>query len=179
MKRILVLYYSQGGHTAHITRAIKQAIDTEGHQCDMMHVHEALSAGVDFDQYDAVAVGSCVLYGSYHASLFELVERYQNELAKLPNSFYSVNVVARNPEKRNPDNNKYLQKFIELSPWKPQQVKVIAGKVNYPAWKWYDRLMIQMIMKMTDGPTDPTSVIDYTDYEDVAEYGRGLIKLAS
>lgn len=27
--------------------------------------------------------------------------------------------------------------------------------------------MIRLIMKMTDGPTDPNTVIDYTDWEKV------------
>jgi menaquinone-dependent protoporphyrinogen oxidase len=35
-----------------------------------------------------------------------------------------------------------------------------------------------MIMKMTDGPTDPKSVIDYTDWEDVKAYADHLISLA-
>ncbi|HBF47379.1 MAG TPA: protoporphyrinogen oxidase, partial [Shewanella frigidimarina] len=52
-----------------------------------------------------------------------------------------------------PENNKYLQKFLTLSPWQPQDVKIIAGKVDYPSWPWYDSLMIRLIMKMTDGPT--------------------------
>jgi menaquinone-dependent protoporphyrinogen oxidase len=35
-----------------------------------------------------------------------------------------------------------------------------------------------MIMKMTKGPTDPKTVIDYTDWEDVRAYGRHLLSLA-
>jgi menaquinone-dependent protoporphyrinogen IX oxidase len=46
-----------------------------------------------------------------------------------------------------------MQKFLQLSPWRPQDLKVIAGKVDYPSWAWYERLMIQLIMKYTNGPT--------------------------
>ncbi|GLS84822.1 menaquinone-dependent protoporphyrinogen IX dehydrogenase [Paraferrimonas haliotis] len=178
MSKQLILYYSQGGHTAHICRTMMEHIRALGHDCDMMHLQEAASAGVNWDTYDAVALGSCVLYGSYHQSVFDFVEANKSQLEAKPNSFFSVNVVARNPEKRVPDNNKYLQKFITLSSWQPQNVKVIAGKVNYPAWKWYDRMMIQLIMKMTNGPTDPSSVIDYTDYDDVKAYAESLVKMA-
>ena len=55
---------------------------------------------------------------------------------------------------------------------------MIAGKVDYPSWPWYDTLMLQMIMKMTKGPTDPTSVIDYTDWDDVRAYGEHVLTLA-
>jgi menaquinone-dependent protoporphyrinogen oxidase len=70
-----------------------------------------------------------------------------------------------------------MQKFLELSAWKPRDLKVFAGKVDYPNWPWYERKMIQLIMKMTHGPTDPSTVIDYTDWDDVAAYGRRLLTL--
>ena len=56
-------------------------------------------------------------------------------------------------------------------------MKCIAGKVDYPNWGWLDTKMIQMIMKMTKGPTDPTAVIDYTDWEDVKSYARHCLTL--
>ncbi|GGI89523.1 protoporphyrinogen oxidase [Shewanella hanedai] len=178
MKSVLVLYYSRGGHTAKISRAIAEHIERQGHKSSVMHISEAVKEGIDWTQYDCVALGACVMYGSYDKSVFAFTTEHEAALSEKPNSFYSVNVVARNPEKRVPENNKYLQKFIELSPWKPKDVKVIAGKVDYPSWRWWDRLAIQMIMKMTDGPTDPKSVIDYTDWEDVKVYADHLISLA-
>jgi menaquinone-dependent protoporphyrinogen oxidase len=86
-------------------------------------------------------------------------------------------VVARIPAKATPSGNRYMQKFLELSAWRPKDLKVIAGKVDYPAWRWYEVFMIQLIMKYTDGPTDRNTVIDYTDWNDVAAYGRHLLTL--
>lgn len=177
MSKVLVLYYSRGGHTAQISRAIAQHITMSGGECDVVNIHD-VKHDIDWAQYHVIALGACVLYGSYHKSVFEFVKRYQTELAKVPNSFFCVNVVARNPEKRVPENNKYLQKFLLLSPWQPQDVKIIAGKVDYPAWPWYDSLMIRLIMKMTDGPTDPKAIIDYTDWEDVKRYAEHLLAMA-
>jgi len=34
-------------------------------------------------------------------------------------------------------------------------------------------------MKMTKGPTDPTTVIDYTDWEDVKAYAKHCLTLAA
>ncbi|GGP48783.1 protoporphyrinogen oxidase [Shewanella algicola] len=178
MAHILVLYYSRGGHTAQISRAIADQIIANGDQCDVVNIHDTKQKPIEWDKYQAVALGACVLYGSYHKSVFEFVSQHQQALSNIPNSFFCVNVVARNPEKRIPENNKYLQKFLTLSAWKPQDVKIIAGKVDYPSWPWYDSLMIRLIMKMTDGPTDPTAIIDYTDWEDVKAYGNHIAKLA-
>ena len=86
---------------------------------------------------------------------------------------------AENSEIWDVEGNRYMQKFLQLSPWRPGDLKVIAGKVDYPSWRWHERFMIRLIMKYTHGPTDPTAVIDYTDWDDVAAYGRHLLSLAA
>ena len=177
MKSVLVLYMSRGGHTARIARRICEGVAEGGGRAEMMDVNEAVHEGVDWGRYDVVAFGAPVLYGTYDKSVFEFVALHRAALESKPNSFFNVSVVARTPEKATVDGNRYMQKFLELSPWRPKHLKVIAGKVDYPSWKWYERLMIQLIMKYTHGPTDPRSVIDYTDWDDVRAYGKQLLTL--
>ncbi len=179
MKSILVLYFSRGGHTAKISRCIAERLQQLGHECDSMDLAAAEAENIDWQKYDAVVLGACVLYGTYDKSVFAFCSKHQQVLAEKGLSFFSVNVVARKPEKRIPENNKYLQKFIALSDWKPKDVKIIAGKVDNPSWGWLDSFMIRLIMKMTGGPTDPKTVIDYTDWEDVKHYAEYLSDLAS
>jgi menaquinone-dependent protoporphyrinogen oxidase len=177
-KSVLVLYMSRGGHTARIARRICESIAAAGGRGEMMGLLEADKEGVDWQAHAVVALGAPVLYGSYDRSVFDFVARYRPHLEAKPNSFFNVSVVARTPEKATVEGNRYMQKFLELSPWRPSDLKVIAGKVDYPSWPWHERLMIQMIMKVTHGPTDPTAVIDYTNWDDVAAYGRHLLTLA-
>ncbi|QYJ75462.1 menaquinone-dependent protoporphyrinogen IX dehydrogenase [Shewanella sp. FJAT-52076] len=174
----LLIYFSRGGHTRKISEAIAARLEACGHGCTLMSVSDALQNPPEWDAFEVVALGACVLYGSYDKSVFELVDRFGGVLSSKVSSFYCVNVVARNPEKRIPENNKYLQKFLALSPWQPGDLKIIAGKVDYPAWPWYDALMIRLIMKMTNGPTDPKAVIDYTDWKDVDAYADHLATLS-
>jgi menaquinone-dependent protoporphyrinogen oxidase len=177
MKSVLVLYMSRGGHTARVARRLCESIVAEGGRAEMMDLVEAGHEGVDWGRYDVVALGAPVLYGSYDKSVFEFVGRHREALEAKPNSFFNVSVVARTPEKATVEGNRYLQKFLQLSPWRPKDLKVIAGKVDYPSWPWHERLMIQMIMKFTHGPTDPSTVIDYTDWDDVRAYGKRLLQL--
>jgi len=177
MKSVLVLYMSRGGHTARIARRICEGVAEGGGRAEMMDVNEAVHEGVDWGRHDVVAFGAPVLYGTYDKSVFEFIARHRAALESKPNSFFNVSVVARTPEKATVEGNRYMQKFLELSPWRPKHLKVIAGKVDYPSWKWYERLMIQLIMKYTHGPTDPRSVIDYTDWDDVRAYGKQLLTL--
>jgi menaquinone-dependent protoporphyrinogen oxidase len=177
MKSVLVLYWSQGGHTARISRRICESIAAAGGRGEMMDINEAVHEGIEWARYDVVALGAPVLYGTYDKSVLQFIRDYQDKLSAKPNSFFNVSVVARTPEKATVEGNRYMQKFLQLSPWKPKDLKVIAGKVDYPSWGWLDTIMIQMIMKFTHGPTDKTAVIDYTDWDDVEAYGRHLLKL--
>ena len=177
MKRVLVLYSSIRGHTARVARRICESIDAAGGSADMMEVREAIHEGVDWGRYDVVVLGAPVIYGNYDKAFMDFVRRHQAELDAKPNSFFNLSVVARTPAKATVEGNRYMQKFLQLSPWKPKDLKVIAGKVNYPAWPWYDVIMIQLIMKMTKGPTDRRAVIDYTDWADVEAYGRHVLEL--
>lgn len=178
MKSVLVLYMSRGGHTARIARRICEGVVEGGGRAEMMDINEALHEGVDWQRHDVVAFGAPVLYGTYDKSVLAFVAQHRAALESKPNSFFNVSVVARTPEKATIEGNRYMQKFLELSPWRPRHLKVIAGKVDYPSWKWYERLMIQLIMKYTHGPTDPRAVIDYTDWNDVRAYGKHLLTLA-
>jgi menaquinone-dependent protoporphyrinogen oxidase len=177
MTSVLVLYMSKGGHTARIARRICESIEHAGGRAEMMGLTEATKEGIDWARYDVVALGAPVYYGSYDKSVYDFIKAHQTALDAKPNSFFNVSVVARTPEKSTVEGNRYMQKFLEFSPWKPKDLKVIAGKVDYPSWGWLDTLMIQMIMKFTHGPTDRSTVIDYTDWDDVAAYGRHLLGL--
>lgn len=174
---MLVLYATVRGHTARIARRICAGAAATGARADMIELTEAIHEGIDWDRYDVIVVGAPVIYGNYDPRLLEFVSAHRARLDAKANSFFNVSVVARTPEKATPDGNRYMQKFLQRSPWRPKDVKVIAGKVNYPAWRWYDVLMIQLIMKMTHGPTDRRAVIDYTDWADVEAYGRRVAAL--
>jgi menaquinone-dependent protoporphyrinogen oxidase len=79
--------------------------------------------------------------------------------------------VARKPEKRQPDTNPYLKKFLKEISWKPKKIAVFAGKIDYPRYTFFDRNMIRLIMWMTKGPTDPAATIEFTDWKQVEEFG--------
>ncbi len=177
MTSVLILYMSRGGHTARIARRLCEHIGATGGRAEMMPLVEAEHEGVDWNRYDVVVLGAPVLYGKYDKSVIEFVTRHRAQLESKPNSFFNVSVVARVPEKSTVEGNRYMQKFLQLSPWRPRDLKVIAGKVDYPAWPWLDRFMIRLIMKMTHGPTDTTAVIDYTNWDDVRAYGTHLLTL--
>ena len=106
------------------------------------------------------------------SQVYEYIKRYRQILDSRPNAFFSVNVVARKPEKNTPETNPYLKKFLKQIAWKPKHLAVFAGKLDYPMYSYWDKQIIRFIMWMTKGPTDPETVIDFTDWKQVESFGR-------
>jgi len=86
-----------------------------------------------------------------------------------PNAFFSVNVVARKPE-----TNPYLKKFLKQISWQTKEPAVFAGKIEYQRYHFLDRQMIRLIMWMTKGPTDPETVVEFTDWKQVEAFGQHI-----
>ena len=104
--------------------------------------------------------------------LLDFINRNKLLLDSKPNAFFSVNIVARKPEKNQPDTNPYMRKFLKQIAWRPKQLAVFAGKLEYTKYSFFDRLMIRLIMFITKGPTDPKTVIEFTDWQQVESFGR-------
>jgi len=61
--------------------------------------------------------------------------------------------------------------------WRPKDTDVFAGKLDYPSYRFADRLMIRLIMLITGGPTDPRTVVEFTDWQRVDAFARRVISM--
>jgi menaquinone-dependent protoporphyrinogen oxidase len=127
---------------------------------------------IDLKSFDKIVIGASVRYGKHRPELYKFIARNEQELESKPNVFFSVSVVARKPEKNQPETNPYLQKFLKNTSWQPGNLAVFAGKISYPTYTFWDRQVIRFIMWITKGPTDPRSVTDFTDWNKVDDLGR-------
>jgi menaquinone-dependent protoporphyrinogen oxidase len=172
MARILIIYSTTDGHTQAICRRLRQTIEARAHDVALLAVEQWRQA--DLAAFDKIVVGASIRYGRHSRRVVDFVERNRALLDARPNAFFSVNIVARKPDKNRPDNNPYLRKFLGTIAWRPKQLAVFAGKLDYPAYRWFDRLTIRLIMWLTKGPTDPATVIDYTNWQQVTAFGERI-----
>lgn len=90
----------------------------------------------------------------------------------MPSAFFGVNLTARKKGKDTPETNVYVRKFLAKTPWRPTITSVFAGALCYPQYNWFDRIMIQFIMKITGGETNINKEIEYTDWQKVEYFAR-------
>ncbi len=173
--KILLLYSGKNGQTRAIASYIANILQSVA-VCDVIDLLDAGS--VDLKQYQQVIIGAAVHYGHFNVNLFRFVNQHIEQLSNMPSAFFAVNLTARKPEKRSPQTNSYVRKFFLHTPWKPQVCAVFAGALCYPCYGWFDRVMIQLIMRMTGGETDTTKKkVEYTDWHQVDDFAKNLMIL--
>ncbi len=175
MAKLLLIYSTTDGHTREICERLLQFITQSGHEVILSPIDGA--RGIDLQPFDMIIIGASIRYGKHNKEVYDFIADNTQVLTAKPNAFFSVNLVARKAEKRQPDTNPYLRKFLREISWKPRQVEVFAGKLDYPRYRFWDRQMIRLIMWMTKGPTDPSVVIDYTDWPQVEAFARRVSQI--
>ena len=174
MAKLLIIYSTTDGHTRSICERL-ESIAAERNEVSLVAMAE--QPDTDVSQFDKIVIGASIRYGKHQQEVFDFIARNRQELDARPNAFFTVNVVARKPEKNTPETNPYLQKFLKKIEWRPQNLAVFAGKIDYPRYGFIDRTMIRFIMWMTKGPTDPTLTVEFTDWDKVEAFGHRVAEM--
>ena len=170
MAKILIIYSTTDGHTRKICRRLREVIERQEHEVTLVPVDN--THDMDLKPFDKIILGASIRYGKHHRKVYDFIKRNEHILDSKPNAFFSVNVVARKPEKNRPETNPYLGKFLKQISWQPKELAVFAGKIDYQRYRFRDRQMIRLIMWMTKGPTDPETSIEFTDWKQVETFGQ-------
>lgn len=168
MARILIIYSTTDGHTGKICRRLQERLREQGHQVE---IHDIADGPPDsLDTYEKIVIGASIRYGRHRPAVFDFIQRNKDLLERRSNAFFSVNIVARKPEKDKPETNPYMKRFLQISKWHPDRLAVFAGRLEFPRYHILDRSMIRFIMLITGGPTARDTVIEYTDWERVDSF---------
>jgi menaquinone-dependent protoporphyrinogen oxidase len=177
MSRILVAYSTVDGHTLKICSRLKQWLERSGHAATLFEIGPA--TGVEPASFDRIVVGACIRYGKYRPAVFSFIEANRRALEQKPSAFFSVNVVARKRGRDTPETNPYIKVFRRGTTWAPKEVAVFAGKLDYKRYGFLDRQIIRFIMWLTGGPTDPSTCVEFTDWQAVETFAQRVSSLGS
>ena len=174
MSSSLIIYSSTDGHTKTICKSITNFLN-DGKLAKITSLEEATN--IDLTEFNKIIIGASIRYGKHSKQLYKFIELNKDILDQKQSIFFSVNVVARKPEKNTPDTNPYIKKFLKISKWRPKKIGVFAGKVDYPNYGFFDKYVIKLIMFITDGPTDTSMSYEFTNWQKVKEFGEEIDKL--
>ena len=175
MAKILVLCSTVDGHTLAICKRLGEIATQNGHRVTLKKVEDV--AFIDLDDFDTIVIGASIRYGKHRRNVRDFMVSQRQRLQAMPHAFFSVSAVARKSTRNTPDTNPYLKRFLSEIGWRPANLAVFAGKIDYPKYSLFERELIRLIMWMTKGPTDRHAVVDFTDWEAVDAYGATLSAL--
>ena len=168
MDKSLITYSTVDGQTKNICEKIAEYASNS--DIDLLPI----SNEIKLDDYKTIVIGASIRYGKYRKDVYSFIEKNKDILDNKENAFFSVNVVARKPEKNTPSTNPYLIKFLEKIEWVPKNLAVFAGKIEYPKYKFIDKFAIKFIMWITKGPTDTSQTYEFTDWKKVETFAKNL-----
>lgn len=166
-QKIGIIYATVDGQTLKICNYI---IDLMRQKEKKVELYSIDDFNANISDYDILIIGASIRYGVHNEKINAFILENKEALNKIKTAFFSVNLVARKPDKNLPDTNPYLVKFIKKIDWRPDVLDVFAGKLDYKSYPFWDRIMIKLIMKMTKGPTKTDEPIEYTDWKRVEEF---------
>ena len=168
MDKSLITYSTVDGQTRNICKKIAEYASNS--DIDLLPI----SNEIKLDDYKTIVIGASIRYGKYRKDVYSFIKKNKDILDNKENAFFSVNVVARKPEKSTPSTNPYLIKFLEKIEWVPKNLAVFAGKIEYPKYKFIDKFAIKFIMWITKGPTDTSQTYEFTDWKKVETFAKNL-----
>lgn len=172
-RKIGIIYSSVDGQTIKICEKLNRnfnQVKIESKLYSITEFNETIS------EFHTLIIGASIRYGKHSDQIFKFISKNKEQLSKINTAFFSVNLVARKENKNSPNTNPYLLKFIKKVEWTPNFLDVFAGKLDYKSYKLMDRLMIKLIMKLTDGPTKTNHPIEFTDWQKVESFTLKLIE---
>lgn len=119
MSGSLIIYSSTDGQTKIICEKIKN-FSKNSESIKLISLEEAND--FNLQSYENIIIGASIRYGKHNKNLYKFISSNKETLEKKRSAFFSVNVVARKPEKNTPETNPYMKKFLKISNWKPDKL---------------------------------------------------------
>ncbi len=170
----VIIYATVDGQSKKIAKKIQENIQQTDNQVTICPIEEA--DHLELSAFDKIIIGASIRYGHFSKKCFRFIHANLAILQSKPSYFFGVNLIARDKNKTVIENNVYVRKFFEKISWKPEDLAIFAGKLDYPNYGAVDKYLIRFIMKITGGETDTSKSIEYTDWESVAKFADRLVK---
>ncbi len=131
----------------------------------------------NIEKYDKILIISSVRYWKFHKNIQLFIKNNLETLNSKNTWFIAVNLVARNPKKRNLETNIYTRNFLKNTQFKPKILWIFWWVLDYARYNFFDKIMIKFIMTITKWVTSSKEAIDYTDREDLKNFIKEFNKI--
>jgi menaquinone-dependent protoporphyrinogen oxidase len=179
MARIAVVYGTTEGQTATIAERLTGVLSDASHDPTLVHAAH-LPPGFDLDAYDGCVVGASVHAGRHQRSVTRFVRDHLAALDGMPSAFFSVSLTAAaGTAESDTAARGLLDDFLADTGWTPDVTATFAGALKYSEYGLVTRFLMRRIARKYAGGTDTSRDYEYTEWDAVERFGRGVADLLS
>ena len=175
--KISVFYSTRDGQSERIAQRVVARLCDSGATTTIHLLTRSTQPTIEARCRAIVAI-LAVRYGGMLPEAAEFLTGYAGRDQAPPLALAVVSLVARDKSRRTPQTNPYLRKTLAHYRLRPALATALAGRLNYPKYRFVDKQMIRLIMAMTGGVTDGRSDIEYTDWAQVDDFAAAIVTLA-
>lgn len=169
MARILVLYGTTERHTEKIAQSVGNTLTTRGFDVDII---EAGTLDPAPSAYDGIIVAASIHAGHYQKAVTRWLRAHQAEFGKKPTAFLSVCLAAASKRPQAvAEISSIISRFVHDVGWQPTVTKAVAGALLYTKYNFFIRWIMRRIAAKEGGDTNTSRDYDYTDWNDLREFG--------
>lgn len=166
--KIGIIYSSVNGQTLKICESLYNFFKKNGYA---VKIYSIENFNEKIANFNLLIIGASIRYGNHNNRIIQFIANNKEHLQKIKTAFFSVNLVARKKSKNLPTTNPYILKFLSKTEWKPNFINVFAGKVDYKLYSVSDKIIIKLIMLITNDPLKTKHPIEFTNWEKVENFG--------
>lgn len=177
--RILIAYASTHGHTRRIAERVGAVLRDRGLEtelCDLGAKH----ADPDPAGCAGVVVAASIHAGHHQASVERWAKAHAATLATLPTAFASVSLTAADDsDEARATTRALIDELIERTGWTPAHAAPVAGALQYREYDIATRVLMRLIARRHDQPTDVHADVDFTDWPAVERFATEFAALVA
>jgi menaquinone-dependent protoporphyrinogen oxidase len=165
--KILIAYASDCGTTGEVAVAIGDALCEDGNTVETLWIKNVK----DINNYDAVIIGSAILYEKWMPEAREFVKNNQDTLNNMPVAYFITCMALSSKEDAAMQQAiEYADKISDLEPqFKPVCVGNFAGALEYSKLSFFKRMLTKAAMgshKVKEG--------DYRDWDAIRSWAKSI-----
>lgn len=177
MSTVPILYVSQDGQTRKIAQYLASTLESSGLSNEVIDLGQTTPGPDLLAKAPIIVLASAIRYGKPLPAAEAFIGNHTTLLKARPLALLSVNLTARKEGKTTPEGSVYLRKWIKRHNLSPAVAASIAGMLDYSRYGWFDKFMIRLIMTITNGPTEPTACVEFTDWKQVDDLAMQIIEV--
>lgn len=166
---IHLIYATHDGQTGRIAKRLTDRWRAAGQAFAAFDLGAGAVEPEDWPLEGTLVLLAPIRYGYHLSSMDRFIQKNKNYIQKQRLVLISVNLTARKPGKDRPETNAYYRKWVKKHGLTPVLGAVLAGRLEYRLYAWWEKAMIRFIMRLTGGPTKADAVVDYTNWAKVDE----------